>query len=425
MCLMTGDKAVRFDLARSRSAMALLFVVAIFMGDVWLGITVPISMLLAPVLFVTMPVSVRDLIPALLMLAGLAAVVGLRWASGFSPNGKSDLVVYLPFAYAGLTILALRNVRVEDRSLGRVIVAGGAITGAFMLIVAAVAPPGTAFVPGQNFWATDQQYAESRKTETLSREQATLSEDKTPQLFGAEATKGEYKFYDVKNRFKTPLGLSNYLAVFFVFAFIVSAFTDRNWWAALFAAFTLVTLSRFGIGFLILSGVCVGLYRLRISPLRIAVFTVAVSAAMIATLWFARDVPFLPTSLTARIDLWKTGVEAIALNPLIGSFRSQVIETLNLSLTWNPHNLILLVWTYFGAIGLVLYLGYLSIILRAFYCLSVDSKLWAGVFVGSVVLLCWGGFEPVAMTAAFEILMATLYVLAVSRRKQQRASVPH
>lgn len=413
----------RFDMVKYRSAIALSLVVAIFIGDIWIGVTLPIAMLFAPLLFIAVPIRPRNLVPGLWMLAGMVAVVGTRWLLGSGPNGKSDLVSYLPFVYAGFTILAFRNVKIEDESLGRSIIVGGALTGAFMLVFAIVAPQGATLVPGQNFWATEQQYAASRQMGTprapahvFPNEQVESRSAEAPEVFGQAATANEYAFYDVKNRFKTPLGLSNYLAVFFVFAFVVSAFTDRKWWATLFALLTIMTLSRFGIGFLILSAGCVVLNRIRMPALNIAICAIAVSVAATATLWFARNMPSLPTSLTARVELWQTGLEAVALSPLLGSFRSQVIETLNLSLTWNPHNLILLIGAYFGVIGLTLYAGYIVIILTAFHRLAKSSALWAGVFVGAVVLLCWAGFEPVAMTPAFEILMAALYAVAVTRQ---------
>lgn len=397
--------------------MAFAFIVAIFLGDIWIGITIPMAMFIAPLLFITTPIRAANLAPALWVLFGLAVELGVQWLWGMPANGKSDLVVYLPLVYAGFTILALRNVNIADNILGRAIVAGGALAGAFMLIFAALVPSDTALLPGQNFFLTDQQYAASGPVQD-ERTTSTLAAPEVPRMAAPEmASADELVFYDVKNRFKSPLGLSNYLAVFFVFAFTVAAFMDQKLLAALFAVLTIVTLSRFGICFLVLSAACLALYRTRTPVLWLAILPIGISAALVSTLWMAQDLPLLPTSLRARVDLWRTGVDAVALNPLLGSSRSHVIETLKMSLTWNPHNLVLLNGAYFGVVGVGLYGAYVVIIIKAFYDLAKSSAVWAGVLVGTVVLLGWAAFEPIAMTPAFEILMAALYVTAASKLK--------
>ena len=63
---------------------------------------------------------------------------------------------------------------------------------------------------------------------------------------------GMQAFYKLKNRARTPLGMSNYLAVMFVFLFNVMLY-QRSRWAILFAVLVLATMSRTGMGFLLIS----------------------------------------------------------------------------------------------------------------------------------------------------------------------------
>ena len=69
---------------------------------------------------------------------------------GYGPRGKSDLVIYLPFVYAGLTMLTLGGWRVADAHLHRSLLAGGVLCTVLLTGTLLFAGPWFYFVPGQN-----------------------------------------------------------------------------------------------------------------------------------------------------------------------------------------------------------------------------------------------------------------------------------
>ena len=116
----------------SREALAVgLFIGAVFYGDVFLGITVPVAILLLPlILILRMPTLTRTRwsVPVGFVLLSCTAVpVLIQMLGGYGPRGKSDLVIYLPFVYAGLTMLTLAGWRVADAYLHRSLLAGGVL----------------------------------------------------------------------------------------------------------------------------------------------------------------------------------------------------------------------------------------------------------------------------------------------------------
>jgi hypothetical protein len=281
--------------------LALLFLASIFLGDVWLvKLTLPVGVLLIP-LIVAARRPRTSLPPAVYLLCALLLVVAMQIISGRSLNWRADLSVWMPLVFALLTIVSLSGVTLPARDINRAMLAGGAVTGAIMIGMVAFAPGNLYLVPGQNSYETgsnfkeaavaaakraagvdirpDARIAESeprrdgdtpgapdspvisggdgRDAATAMREKGAEAQSvhrAAPDLQVVERRMDEdtQLFYSIKNRAKSFLGQSNYIAVFFVFLFAVTLFNRNYLAAAAMAGLVLVTLSRLG------SGSCVG-----------------------------------------------------------------------------------------------------------------------------------------------------------------------
>ena len=305
----------------SREALAVaLFIGAIFYGDVFLGITVPVAILLLPlILILRMPTLTRTRwsVPVGFVLLSCTAVpVLIQMLGGYGPRGKSDLVIYLPFVYAGLTMLTLAGWRVADAHIHRSLLAGGVLCTVLLAVTLLFTGASFYFVPGQNPYRVSQKEEELQvllgeesggadkaeaeamaatiaalppKTrealmklihDVLADHVVTPAEEEAlvqfaisagikpvPEPIGGRSPRWRAKrtrgpsipvspemqaFYTLKNRARTPLGMSNYLAVMFVFLFNVMLY-QRSRWAILFVVLVLATMSRTGMGFLLIS----------------------------------------------------------------------------------------------------------------------------------------------------------------------------
>src|SRR5215203_2576720 len=101
-----------------RSHLTSLFIVSILYGDVWLGITVPVAMLLLPLVFaVHAKAGTFSSIPrGCILLMGIVVPIAFQFALGRPLHGKSDVVVYLPIAYAAATMFVLQNAALAELS---------------------------------------------------------------------------------------------------------------------------------------------------------------------------------------------------------------------------------------------------------------------------------------------------------------------
>lgn len=59
---------------------------------------------------------------------------------------------------------------------------------------------------------------------------------------------------------------------------------------------------------------------------------------------------------------------------------------------------------------------YIWIIMRELGSRARHSEIWMGILIGVATILIWSLLEAIILTPAFEILLATLYVLAHSSR---------
>ena len=419
-----------------RAASGGLFLASIFYGDIWLGITVPVSMLLLPFVFLayanTHPLA---RIPAgFWLLLGMSLPVAMQFALGRPLNGKSDAVVYLPIAYALATMFVLRRAELRTDTIWRAFVGGGCVAAGTMVLMMLFVPVTTFLVPGQNYSATQRNYQvaagqkarDQRNIPAVSGGGASADSMPVPNAALSEAELGlqvsqfERGFYGFKRSVRNGLGQSNYIAAFFVFFFTVSLFHSRWTAATVFALLAIATLSRFGVIFLSLTFALWILHRRGARPIALATGTLALGLTTMVGLLAVVEGMKVPTSVAIRGAYWRKAVTVISAHPLVGAPRSHILETFDLNILWNPHNVLLWVSALVGVIGMVFYAAFLFVALREIHQRATTSLLWAGIFFGFIVMLTWSLFEPIALTPAFELLLAALYTLA----RNDRVAVP-
>jgi hypothetical protein len=438
------------QIVRWRILLPALFLVAILYGDIWIGVTIPLAILVLPLMFLAFPprsLSFRGAVPVgAILLAGIVFSVVLQMASGHPIAGKEDAVVFLPIAYGVLTIIVFRRTTLPDEVIWRALVAGGLLTGAVMIVLALVLEPGQFLIPGQNYVQTDQAFQQARSAQpSVARGTAPPSAVGTapppavgtapapavgtappPTLVAAPAPTFDFtpttdesttSFYETKELVKNALGRSNYIAVFFVILFTVALFR-QSWFAVVFAVLAASTLSRFAVLFIACAAVLWWLSRRQLRTNWLVVGFLSASLVGVAAMLVVAQFVSLPASFSARVEYWQSGIVVGAYSPIFGMPRSEILDVFNFSIVWNPHNLLLWALAISGLIGLGLYLAYLFVALSAIYESSKTSKLWSGVFFGLVAALSWSLVEIIAMTPAFDILLACLYCLARNRNKQ-------
>lgn len=395
---------------------------AVLYGDLFLGITIPAAILVLPgvaLLRITSAARPRSTLPAGLFLLGLTGVaVALQAILGYGPRGKTDLVVYLPFAYAALAMLVLSGTRVSDRHLHTSFVAGGLLSGVLLTGTLIYADAGYYAVPGQNPVLAQQREDDVR---AVTRPQDGVAPPREPRVEHESTARRLY--YQLKNRVRTPLGMSNYLAVIFVFLFNVMLY-QRSWWAVAFAALVLVTLSRSGLAFLAISLVFWTAHtRGRLRPVILG-FSVAAVAAWILALAFQDQLRAIPGMETVVARLWfqTIALAPIASHPLIGVPRSETLREFAYSMSWNPHNSILHLMLLFGLVGTIGYAAYMTVVFKAVFNRARDSRVWSGIAAGIAVVLLWSSLEIVVLTPAFELLMAGVYCVARADSSRERRS---
>ncbi len=239
-----------------------LFLISVFYGYVWIGVTLPLSMLVLPLVFVAY--FDRDVVTNIprgaLLLLGMTIPVGLQALAGRPLQGKTDAVVFLSVVYAVATVITLRRVELSDRQLRSSLEIGGLVTCAVMLATIIFLPPGRFLVPGQDTFRTQRLYMEAlkeRSKEILPAEGITDTEADaaaSPEVvkkFDRRATREEAELYQDKAVVRSALGRSNTIAWYLVFLFSVCFFAGSWWLSALFAAAAVATLTRFAIVFVI------------------------------------------------------------------------------------------------------------------------------------------------------------------------------
>ena len=352
--------------------------VAVFIGNVKIPVTVPLSILVSLVYLIRVG-NVRVTKPFILLLG--VSVPGLLnlIIAGYSDIGR-DYVIYLPILY-GLYVLLFVGGFTYRKELEYAL-----IIGAMVLCI----------------WVY---YA----------------------LITVIGDAGGY--YQLKLHVETPLGRSNYLAVFIGFSLMVS--TYRFGWAFLvLAPAFLLTMSRTGI--LLLT---IFMFARYITVRRNITTVLMVSATLLALLinyWdyfyyyldYVLEGALSTESVNIRLRSWQATLEVLQIHPLLGVPRSFYRDALELAVPgeniWDPHNSILHLLVSYGLIGFGFYVAYVAVIFREFYKASLTAKFWKGVCWGYGLLLVWSLFEVVLLTPAIALLQAYLFVLAREYRKSLR-----
>lgn len=340
------------------------FFLAIFYGNIYAKLTLPLAMYILPV--VALRLRVRT-IKWQALLPALACFPVVIQFFGSNPPIKSDISVYFCFFYSAVSILILSRCSVDEWLVRNCILSGSVLI-AFMMIANA----------GLGY-----------------REQLD--------------------FYALKNLIATPLGNSNYLAVFLLFGIIIALYASQSLTAVALVGAFMLTFSRTGYAMLVLA-VSIWLLDTRTTLLvrysRFFTFAfIACSLAVFFTVLFMKS--GLPESLAIRVGLWHAAVYHIVDNPLLGTPRSEYLYIFN-GLAWDPHNFILNILLLLGVAGTSVYLLYLFYVMRVFYRLANNSPFWRSVLVASAVTLLWSLFEVVLLTPAYDTLLASLFGVAIA-----------
>ncbi|WP_176036653.1 hypothetical protein [Brucella tritici] len=147
------------------SLLAALFIVFIFWGDVWLiKITLPLSMLLVPLILLKRSRFILPIPEAAIPLLCLGTIIAIQciiYRNNPAFKFKSDLATWLPLTYAGITILALQNIKMARILLLRALTVGGLLTSIIMLAMIIFAPSNMFLFPGQDAAQVEETYAKT------------------------------------------------------------------------------------------------------------------------------------------------------------------------------------------------------------------------------------------------------------------------
>lgn len=361
--------------------------VAVFIGNVQLPQTVPLSILISSV-FLIRAFNVRVTLPFVLLLGVLLpGILNLIVAGYF--DIERDFVTYLPICY-GLFVLLFVGGFTYSKKLNY-----ASVTGVFILCI----------------WI----------------------------LYSFIASPGDAaEYYQFKLSAETPLGRSNYLAVFIGFSLLVSTFW-LGWASLILLPAFLLTMSRTGIilmlVFLFFRFILARQYQWK------AVCTAIIIMGLFCYYWdqiyyylyFALEGALSTESINIRLRAWIATIDIIQVNPLFGIARSSYKDALEASVPgenlWDPHNSILHLLVSFGFVGFIFYASYVLVVFRDFYKASLSDRYWKGVCWGYSLILVWSLFEPILLTPGIEILQAYLFVLArkynASRRFKSSAYGQH
>lgn len=235
-------------------------------------------------------------------------------------------------------------------------------------------------------------------------------------------------YYDQKLIIETPLGRSNYLAAFLIFLFALSI-PGNIFISILFLAAIFCTLSRGGVLALMMFFALIPFLRRG----KVWVLGAAVVLAWLLIAYLASDgvmgyisglFNLQDTDLDSvfnRFDLWSFGFDIFSEYPVFGigpnTFRTFVELAGDVENVWGVHNSVLLIILNYGIFGLIFYLAYLVVIYKNILLAEkIDGRFFylRAVFL---VLLIFGFYEPLIGSAAFEMLLALVFVLARSQAR--------
>lgn len=353
----------------------------LFIGDFQLpvgdsNVTIPIGMALVfPAFFwylITgnLKFSAASLLLACVLFCGLLGFIFTPTASFFRSVAGA-----LPIVFSALTIIVYERFPVSQEKAVRYMLVGGAILAVAVIIL----------------------------------------------FFFSLGVSGDY--YDQKLIIETPLGRSNYLAAFLLFLFALSVPGNISI-SIVFLVAILCTLSRGGVlALMIFFAVVPFLRRGKVWILGCGVVLAWLLVAFLAPdgvigyisgIFNLQDAEL--DSVFNRFELWSFGFDIFSEHPIFGigpnTFRTFVELTGDVENVWGVHNSVLLIILNYGVFGLIFYSAYLVIIYKNLLLAEkVDGRFFylRAVFL---VLLIFGFYEPLVGSAAFEVLLALVFVLA-------------
>lgn len=237
-------------------------------------------------------------------------------------------------------------------------------------------------------------------------------------------------YYEQKLLIETPLGRSNYLAAFLIFLFALAMAKQRAL-AWLFALAIFCTMSRGGALMFVLYLVALQMAKWRMLWL---VWAGPLFLFFVATFLVTNDHQSSIVALAGpyqgevlsiinRLLLWSFGFDLWIQNPLFGigpnTFRTFVELNPGIENVWGAHNSILQMLLNYGLFGTCLYVLYIREIYVRLRRAEQTAPWFRYLRVAFVVLQVFGLFEPLVGSAAFEVLLAYMLILAL-----RQASLP-
>ena len=358
----------------------------LFVGDFQLPVgdsmvTIPMGMALVfPAVFWYLIAGRLTLSATSLLLAGVLLCGFLGFLFTPLASFSRSVVGALPIIFAALTIIAYEGYPISQEKAVRYMLTGGAVLAMSVIFLFLV----SLSVPGD--------------------------------------------YYDRKMVIETPLGRSNYLATFLIFLLALSI--PRNIYIAiLFLVAIFCTLSRGGVLALMMFFALIPFLRWG----KAWVLAVGMVLMWLLIAYLASDgvVSYISgilnlehvdlDSVSNRFELWSFGFDIFSEHPVFGvgpnTFRTFVEIAGDVENVWGVHNSILLIILNYGIFGLIFYLTYLLIIYRSIVLAeNLDSRFFY-LRAAFLALLIFGFYEPLVGSAAFEVLLALVFVLARSRAR--------
>ncbi|MBL9093719.1 MAG: O-antigen ligase family protein [Planctomycetaceae bacterium] len=360
------------------------FLVAVCYGNVYVGVTLPAALFLLPFIAWRCPPPVSPPTVTWLMVAcGVTPIA--QWMLGHGPTTRSDFIEYFPIFYTALVAWGLGGLVIDAEDVVTPLLGGAALIAVLMVGHMIMYPP---------------------------------------RIFA---------FYLVKATAATPLGRSNYLAVFFLIALNVALYANAPWARRAVVPLCLaigLSLARIGSGFAVLSLLMwlrfVGVERrstgLVVSGFAACAIPILVvgglsaqppslergdSLADIAAYHDQESIASLE-SISVRGELWSDAVDAFLAYPLFGVPKSVWSKVGEQVVVGGAHSSILTSLSGRGLWGTFVFGCFVVTMLRVVGCRRSKSPTWRGLSIALVMTLIWSLIEPILFTPAYACLTTAL-----------------
>jgi len=247
-----------------------------------------------------------------------------------------------------------------------------------------------------------------------------------------------FAFYLVKATAATPLGRSNYLAVFFLIALNVALYADAPWARRAVVPLCLaigLSLARIGSGFAVLSLLIwlrfVGVERrsigLVVSGFAAGAIPILVVGGLSAqppslergdspadiALYYDQESIASLESISVRSELWSDAVDAFLAYPMFGVPKSVWSKVGEQFVVGGAHSSILTSLSGRGLWGTFVFGCFVAAMLRVAGRRQSKLPTWRGVAIALVMTLVWSLIEPILFTPAYACLTTALVSAAV------------